>query len=152
MLCGGGGHHSSELLVSYFELIIWQQQQRDHFTAPCPRPPGWAGTRRNTHSPSILTTIQSPSAVSRLLASLHVTVADSGCDRGHELPCSGHRCLCEDFFCKLWQSLGNELNERSENISVSLLVVEYSVCFWCVRAVKRSTLPALQWSTQLRQV
>jgi len=31
----------------------------DRFTAVCPGLPGWAGTRRNTHPPTILIIIQS---------------------------------------------------------------------------------------------
>jgi len=41
------------------------------FTALCPRLPGWAGTRRNSHPPTILIIIQSLSASSVYYDALH---------------------------------------------------------------------------------
>jgi len=41
-----------------------QQQHNNRFMALCPGLPGWAGTRRNTHPPTILIIIHSLSASS----------------------------------------------------------------------------------------
>ena len=43
---------------------IQHTHNNNHFMAICPGLPGWAGTRRNTHPPTILTIIQSLSASS----------------------------------------------------------------------------------------
>ena len=38
---------------------MWRHNNNNRFTALCPGLPGWAGTRRNTHPPTILIIIQS---------------------------------------------------------------------------------------------
>jgi len=40
-------------------LDLQHNNNNNHFTALCPGLPGWAGTRRNTHPPTILIIIQS---------------------------------------------------------------------------------------------
>jgi len=49
---------------AYVMVIVMIQQQQQSFTALCLGLPGWAGTRRNTHPPTILIIIQSLSASS----------------------------------------------------------------------------------------
>jgi len=45
-------------------IDCYNNNKNDRFTALCPRLPGWAGTRRNIHPPTILIIIQSLSASS----------------------------------------------------------------------------------------
>jgi len=51
----------ANLLQCYFS---YNNNNNNRFTALCPGLPGWAGTRRNTHLPTILIIIQSLSASS----------------------------------------------------------------------------------------
>jgi len=47
-----------------YNIIALPCVQSNRFTALCPGLPGWAGTRRNIHPPTILIIIQSLSASS----------------------------------------------------------------------------------------
>ena len=50
--------------INYFQQLHVHNNNNNHFTALCPGSPGWAGTRKNTHPPTILIIIQSLSASS----------------------------------------------------------------------------------------
>jgi len=66
------------LNIQVYVSIVTYNNNNDYFTALCPGLPWWAGTRRNTHPPTILIIIQSLSASSiyhklRAWQSFHTT-------------------------------------------------------------------------------
>jgi len=56
--------HNEMCWTNHSKKTTYSNNNNNHFTALCPGLPGWAGTRRNTHPPTILIIIQSLSASS----------------------------------------------------------------------------------------
>ena len=55
-------HNAGTLLQAHRSFTYNNNNSNNRFTALCPGPLGWAGTRRNTHPPTILIIIQSLSS------------------------------------------------------------------------------------------
>jgi len=91
-----------------------QQHNNNHFTELCPGLPGWAGTRRIIHPPTILNIIQSFSA-----SSIYYDPT----------PCSN--CVLGNLFAQLLSTLPgllyNKVVNRLTNIRLVELIIDYKM-------------------------